>query len=212
MKIVVCEAAIHPSAPSGDDILNEYRELRAEMLQKVELHNTLLTFLYTTVAAVFGLAVALSNSSICLLAFVVIVPVSLRISYYRDATAKMAAYQIVYIEPELGGVRWESLNARVYDLIQRRSAIREGSVSMALVSKLRYYDFFLLCISSLIVYYALGGFEYGQAWITVTSVVLTLFELSISIKSSSISHSRAVWVKRWRKLKAEEELFGRLRG
>ena len=139
-------------------------------------------------------------------------PVSLRISFYRDAAAKIAAYKNVYIEPELGGVRWESLNARVYDLIQRRSAIREGSVGMALVSKLRYYDFFLLCISSLIVYYALGGFECGQAWITVTSVVLTLFELPISIKSSSISHLRAIWVKRWRKLKAEEELFRRLKG
>lgn len=181
------------------------------MLQKIELHNTLRTFLYTTVVAVFGLAVTLSNSSICLLAFAVIVPVSLRISYYRDATPKMAAYQIVYIEPELDGVRWEGLNARVYDLIQRRSAIREGSVGMAFVSKLRYYDFFLICISSLIVYYALGGFASGEVWITVASVVLTIIELFISIKSSSIARSRSVWMGRWRKLKAEEELFGRLR-
>lgn len=82
---------------------------------------------------------------------------------------------------------------------------------MAFVSKLRYYDFFLICISSLIVYYALEGFASGEVWITVASVVLTIFELFISIKSSSIARSRSVWMGRWRQLKAEEELFGRLR-
>ena len=64
---------------------------------------------------------------------------------------------------------------------------------MAFVSKLRYYDFILICISSLIVYYALGGFASGEVWITVASVVLTIIELFISIKSSSFLSSNPVW-------------------
>lgn len=116
----------------------------------------------------------------------------------------MAAYQAVFIEPELEGMCWEGRCARVLDLIRGRSPVREGSVGMALMSGLRYYDFFLICISCLVVYCILGELAPEQEWITVVLVVLTIVGPLVSVKSSSIAHSRKVWTEGWDRLKAEE--------
>lgn len=111
---------------------------------------------------------------------------------------------LALIELELEGICRESRNARASDLARHRPPTHEGSVGMALVSRIRCYDSFLVCASCLIVYCVLGGLAPGQERVTAISVALTIVELLISIKSSSIAHSRKVWTERWGRLKAEE--------
>lgn len=119
-----------------EEVLREYGELRAEMLQKIDLHNKLLLFIYTSTAALLGVAASMNNAYVCLVPIPMVVLISLGIAYYRDGTAKLAAYQIAFIEPLLEGIKWEGRNAS-----QASSARDEGQGASRLVSKLRYWDF-----------------------------------------------------------------------
>ena len=62
-----------------------------------------------------------------------------RIACYRGVTTKLAAYQIVLIEPLLKGVKWEGRNVVAQTPVSRKA---DSGVSW-LVGKLRYWDFFL---------------------------------------------------------------------
>lgn len=67
----------------------EYNTLRAEVLQKIELHNKLIMFAITTTVAILAFAFSQNNAYLFLLPFCVIIPVSLRVIYYRSAMVKI---------------------------------------------------------------------------------------------------------------------------
>lgn len=64
-----------------DEMLREYSELRAEMLQKIELCNNLIIFMYTCTATILGISTSLDNPMVSLVPLLVIMPTSLRIAY-----------------------------------------------------------------------------------------------------------------------------------
>ena len=53
----------------------EYNTLRAEVLQKIELHNKLIMFAITTTVAILAFAFSQNNAYLFLLPFCVIIPV-----------------------------------------------------------------------------------------------------------------------------------------
>ena len=89
-----------------DNVIKEYEDIRGEIKQKIELHNSLIMFMITTVVAVLAFAVQGDNSILYLLPFGIIIPTSMRITYYRTAMAKLSAYIIVYIENKIKGLNW----------------------------------------------------------------------------------------------------------
>ena len=93
-----------------DQLLTEYKFLRNEIDQQQALHNTLVTFTITTVAGIISFAATQNNPTLYLLSFCIIIPMSLRIAYYRNAMTKIPAYIIVFLEPKLEGILWETRN------------------------------------------------------------------------------------------------------
>lgn len=87
-----------------EELLLEYQSIREEILQKIELRNTLLACAYTATGVILSFAVGSGSSALALLPILLIIPCTMRIGYYRDATARLAAYQMVFIEPLLSGV------------------------------------------------------------------------------------------------------------
>ena len=81
-----------------EQILKEYEMLRQEINQKIELHNTLLTFTITSTILVLTVAASEKMTSLYLFPFCVIIPMLLRIAYYRKTMAKLSAYMIVFLE------------------------------------------------------------------------------------------------------------------
>lgn len=79
-----------------EQILKEYEMLRQEINQKIELHNTLLTFTITSTILVLTVAASEKMTSLYLFPFCVIIPMLLRIAYYRKTMAKLSAYMIVF--------------------------------------------------------------------------------------------------------------------
>ena len=79
-----------------DNVIKEYEDIRGEIKQKIELHNSLIMFMITTVVAVLAFAVQGDNSILYLLPFGIIIPTSMRITYYRTAMAKLSVYYCIY--------------------------------------------------------------------------------------------------------------------
>ena len=76
--------------------IKEYDNLRNEINQKIELHNTLLTFTITTTVAVLTFALSQNKTILYLIPFCILIPMSMRIAYYRSAMSKLSAYMIVF--------------------------------------------------------------------------------------------------------------------
>lgn len=196
-----------------NECLCEYRELRAEMLQKIEMCNTLLTFMYTCTVTILGVSASIQNPFVSLIPLLIIIPTSSRIAYYRESSAKMAAYQIVFIETELDGIRWEGRNARVNDYVGRAkcgcrfkifSDFRNacGGVSKAL----HYYDFPILCGICLLMFLLFGGANDGPGVaVSTASAIVTFAEFILSHVNRSMRDARNMWVLYWSRIKIEEE-------
>lgn len=184
-----------------DEVLREYDELRAEMLQKIDLHNKLLLFIYTSTAALLGVAASMNEAYVSLVPIPVVMLTSLRIAYYRDATAKLAAYQIVFIEPLLGGVKWESRNAAA----QAPGAQDEDLGASWLVGKLRYWDFPFVCLTCYFVYLAMGGWGLPHRLLVLLGVAAVItFEVFVSWSIHSIEPAKCRWVHHWTIVKRAE--------
>ena len=72
------------------NLAKEYEDLRDEIKQKIELHNSLITFMITAVIAVLAFALENNNAMLYLLPFGIIIPISMRVTYYRTGMIKMS--------------------------------------------------------------------------------------------------------------------------
>lgn len=93
-----------------DLILKEYNILRNEIDQQTSLHNTLTTFIITCTVAVITIAASEQIPILYLFPFCIIIPMNMRIAFYRKAMAKISGYMIVFLEPKLDGINWETRN------------------------------------------------------------------------------------------------------
>lgn len=189
---------------SREEVLREYGELRAEMLQKIDLHNKLLLFTYTSTAALLGVAATMDDAYVCLVPIPVVLLISLRIAYYRDATAKLAAYQIVFIEPLLEGIKWEGRNAS-----QASAAQEEDQGASWLVSKLRYWDFPFICLVCFLVFLLKGGWNLPHRLLVLHGAVAAIaFEVLVSWSIRSIEPAKRRWADRWEAVRRTEYAGG----
>lgn len=125
--------------------IKEYDNLRNEINQKIELHNTLLTFTITTTVAVLTFALSQNKTILYLIPFCILIPMSMRIAYYRSAMSKLSAYMIVFLEKNIDGVMWETRNVA---LINENLNNKKKNYYTAL----RYYECLILAIVCYIFY------------------------------------------------------------
>lgn len=100
----------------------EYQKLVNRLEFHDSMRNNLLTFSFTAVLAILGIALELEldaiSSTICLLPYLLIIPFSARISYYRLSSAHISAFLRTYASdrvvfeigsekaPEECGIKW----------------------------------------------------------------------------------------------------------
>lgn len=142
-----------------DQLLKEYEFLRNEIDQQQSLHNTLVTFTITTVVAVISFAATQSNPIMYLFAYCIIIPMSIRIAYYRKAMAKISAYMIVFLEPKLDGISWETRNLefskRFGGLSHRKKKLKLDYYECLVLSIVCYFLFLFSNISGRVLDYQL---------------------------------------------------------
>lgn len=183
-----------------ENIIYEYGFLREEINKKMELHNSLLTFTITTVVAILAIALSNDMSSLYLLSYCILIPMSMRIAYYRISMVKLSAYLIVFLEENIDGINWETR-----DVSLNKDGGKHWNLKFV---TMRNYECLLLSIAC----YALYVINYieGKKFVFITAIkviwplCLVLWELVITKKIIFINHEKERWIKKWKQLKIYE--------
>ena len=196
-------------APAGDTLLFEYEMLRDEIAQKIELRNTLLVAMYTITVAILAFACTgegREHPIICLLPMLVVLPLSMRIAYYRDAIAKLSAYMVVFLEPRIAGVCWETRNDCLLRLMGKgRFRHLRTSLTTRVFQMARYLDFFFVNVICIVLFVSYGGAGLpGGGWMCAGALALAAIGLLAAVASHAIEGRRDDWVRRWELVRAGE--------
>ena len=178
----------------SENIIREYENLHNEVKQKIELHNSLIMFMITTVVAVLAFALESNASVMYLLPFAIIIPISMRITYYREAVVKLSAYIIVYIEDKMEGLNWETRNAQLIN-IERNNLYDSLTIS-------HYYEGIILSIICYILYlgkYIRDETIYVQTIIyLIAPFLLVIWEIVITRRIIIVNNQKNEWIKKWK--------------
>lgn len=187
-----------------DNLVKEYDMLRSEINQKIELHNTLLTFTITTTVAVLTFALSKNMTVLYLIPFCIIIPMSMRIAYYRSAITKLAAYMIVFLERNLDEIKWETRNAMLIE-----NVLSKENKSINNITILRYYE----CLIMAVICYAFYVLDYIKdkdiSIILIINILwpllLIVWEILITKRINSAAKEKQEWIKKWTYLKDKIE-------
>lgn len=184
-----------------ENMIREYETIREEILQKVNLHNSLITFMITTVVALLTFALTNNKPFLYLLSFCIIIPISMRITYYRTMMIKLSAYIIVYFEKDIKGLKWETRNSQFVNAGNDR-----------LYNKLtisHYYEGLLLGIVSygLFVYNFIQNKNLDSVELILVHlpIILLIWEGIITKRISQFDKERNKWISEWEKLRNSEK-------
>ena len=197
----------------GDNWIKEYEFLRTEINQKIKLHNNLLTFTITTTVAILAIAASECRIFLNLLPFAIIIPMSMRIKYYRSAMAKLSSYMIVFIEKEVDGLNWETRNSLLINNTLNRGSKKDKNIML-----LKYHECMLLSFACYIIFF----FEYmndiiseiatnseinikAVAFILLSPLLLVVWEFQITKQINLMDEMRQYWIVQWSKIKGEEQ-------
>lgn len=177
-----------------ENIVREYEDLRNEIKQKIELHNSLITFMITTVVAVLAFALERENTLLYLLPFGVIIPISMRITYYREAMVKLSAYIIIYIENEIEGLNWETRNTQLIN-VDKNSLFDKFTIS-------HYYEGIILSIVCYILYFIDyikdNVISVRMIIYLVLPFLLVIWEAVITKRIITFNKQKNEWIKKWK--------------
>ena len=99
-----------------DMLVVEYKFLREEIMILSSRHNGWVTFTVTSVTGILGYTLLADiHIYVTLLPFAILIPMAVRIAYSRRTMMKMSAYMIVFLEPKLTGINWETANSTLLD-------------------------------------------------------------------------------------------------
>lgn len=176
-----------------DNMIKEYEELRNEIQKKTELHNSLVTFMITTVVAVLAFALDNDNTLLYLLPYGIIIPISMRITYYRFAMVKLSAYIIVYLESEIDGLKWETRNANLI------SSEHNNMYNIFTIS--HYYEGMILSVICYVLYvnnYIKDKVVNFQTIVfLLMPLVLVIWVFVITKRIASFDKEKDEWIKKW---------------
>ena len=173
-----------------------------EIEKKIELQNNLLIFMVTATVTIITVAVKSKNLLLYLFPFFIIIPTMNRIAYYRKAIARISAYMIVFLEPKLNGISWETRNLQ----LNRKNNKEKGDKRKI---KLDYYEGSILSVVCYLLYlykckaYRLRNFEdfvkmAGPVFLIAIAIYLTY-------RINEFSKDREAMMNSWKNIEVIEK-------
>ncbi|MCL2404368.1 MAG: hypothetical protein FWC92_02345 [Defluviitaleaceae bacterium] len=182
-------------------IFNEYKFLRDEIMMLFQIRNTLTTFTITTVIVILALSVNIENYLVALLPFLIIVPICLRTIYYGYAMMKLAAYIVVFLEPKLPEIQWETRNAITMPHIRKM----KGETLYNISTTIRYHEFTILSFMTSVTFYFISYISDSMLlnWynpINMLPIVITIFIFIATIYGRKSERIKQFYVDNYMKL------------
>lgn len=191
-----------------DNLIREYEELRNEINQKVELHNSLVTFMITTVVAILAFALESENSLLYILPFGIIIPISMRVTYYRTVMTKLSSYISVYLESDIEGLNWETRNTRLNHEEKLRSKKSNKKKAHDFFTISHYYEGMILSIMCYSLYFVDFIKDKSMSFNTTICLILpfllVVWEYIITKRIKNFDKEKEEWKDKWQKLKNEK--------
>ena len=183
--------------------VEEYKMLREEIQNCVERDNSLATFMVTAVSTIltFAISANLQVPFLFLISFCIIIPFTGRISHYKTNVARISAYLIVFLEPEMD-VKYETRNSMV------KSA--KSKISKLLVAMRNYVGLLLGILSYaiyLVEYNNKIGFSNWWDWVfTILPIFFLVLIFFMDKKIDSVPQEKAKWIENWKQLKENDKV------
>lgn len=159
--------------------MDEYELLRAEMMENYTEINNSCSIFYTAVATILAFAVQTDNYLLCLIPYLVIIPLFFLCESKHNKICWIAAYLYVYLEGDK--YNWEKRHHK-YDIAYSKSKKGEWQAG------LEYYFVSFAC-SALSIYKIINNdLLPAEKWIRATSVVLFTLVTIIVMKISTVHY------------------------
>jgi len=126
----------------------EYKILKNEIDTITAQRNTLTTFTITSVMAILAFTFNSTEPYIALTAYLIIIPVQFRILFLGHSIMKISSYISVFLEPNLPGKQWETMNAKLMPLFIKQKGNKAYGVSLIF----RHFEFIFLSIGITLVF------------------------------------------------------------
>lgn len=180
-----------------DNLIKEYENLRDEIKQKIQLHNSLITFMIGAVITILAFALEKENASLFLLPFGIIIPISMRVAYYRISMLKLSSYIIVYLETEISDLNWETRCSKMTD------NSKDDFYNKITIS--HYFEGLILSVICymLYIYYHGEVKSLGSAIELFAPVLLILWEAIISFRIAGFYKEMSEWKRKWEDFKTQ---------
>lgn len=182
------------------DFKDEYSHIKSEISKKNELYNSLLTFTITTTVLIISYGISERTPLLFLVPFFIIIPMSIRMKYYKNAMLKLSAYLIVFLESQDSRFNWETRNDRLAD------SDNHDRKNNNFLFELRSCECLILCFVCyglfLIYYFSDYKFNMSSCSIASLPVLLIIWEYLITKKMDAISAKD--WKYKWERLKEKE--------
>ena len=161
----------------SNQLLEEYKFLREEILYFMDKDTTLLTCLFSCVTATLFFSLEMNVPEGCILAFLIILPICNKLAYHQKQVAKIAVYIQQFLEPYLD-IKWESF---LKDLSIHNDRPKTGRY-------LKFSECPMVAIMAALsyVYLAIKGELWKQnQFIFIVEIVLIVLFLLITLHMSS---------------------------
>ncbi len=188
---------------SQESKVEEYKMLREEIQNCVERDNSLATFMVTAVSTIltFAISANLQVPFLFLISFCIIIPFTGRISHYKTNVARISAYLIVFLEPEMD-VKYETRNSIV------KSA--KSKISKLLVAMRNYVGLLLGILSYaiyLVEYNNKIGFSNWWDWVfAILPIFFLILIFFMDKKIDNVPQEKAKWIENWKQLKENDKV------
>ena len=183
----------------SDTALEEYKIIRAEILNCVNLHNTLATFTVTAVTALLAFALAYQQPYLFLMPFAVIIPMQGRIFHYRQNILKLSAYDIVFLEPLFEKIRWETRHKEYSDITNQYK-----------YNHFRNFDCFFLSVISYATYLIaylppIWEITWQVVLIAGFPLIFVFYVGQIAVRTNRVLTTRKQFIAMWQEVKEKED-------
>ena len=225
------------------NMLKEYEFLRSEIMYEMNLHNTLVTFTITVTVAALGAIFGFTSKSplpfLYLFPFGILLPMSARIEYYRRSMMKLSGYMIVFLEPYLDGINWETRhfavlnpdflkeNKKGFTITMDKKLKNISNVDIVVNGKkkkwndcVKYYECFILSLLC----YCLYVYSYIAVKLTDTDklilnildylwiilpIVMLIYIYWNTYKTNRVDSYRYIWIDKWKNIQKLENDYKR---
>lgn len=176
-------------ADKTDNMMQEYLMLQGKIDKYKNLDHTLWALAITTIATILGFFISIKEPNLCFLPLLIITAIIASMVVVKQNIVKTESYIIVFLEPCLEGVKFETRNFLLPSKITTTSSI----ISYVVLT------LFAFGFGGIYCYYQ-SNLNYA---ISAAAVMCIAFLLCVYI--SWLEAGKKEWIKKWKKLEKQIE-------